>query len=147
MDDILVLLLTIGLTVFAAINQSKKKRKSHSIGEEQGDFWEKMMQGEVEIPEEEQEYSASPDNLSGRTGGSYNATSDSYSAYNPPAVTLPYINPEFDEQISNTRKRSETSGSSQQEDENEHFDNSSGIKNFNLRDAVIYSEILRPKYF
>ncbi len=145
MDDILILLLTLGLTVFAAINQSKKKKKSLPPEDGQSNFWEKLMNDEPVVYEDEEKMAPAPIHYQEVANKPIPQKSAKQTEYNQD--TTPYFNPEFDHAVSTTKKRSEVSNTKQFIESEEENEVQPILQNFNLRDAVIYSEIINPKYF
>ncbi len=145
MDDILILLLTVGLTVFAAINQSKKKKKSLPAEGEQSNFWETLMQEEPIVYDDDETMAPSPVRYQEGANKLHTPPSGIFTSMNQ--ASSPYFNPEFDDNISTTKKRVEPAIHKQEIIPEEEDEMQPILQNFNLRDAVIFSEIINPKYF
>ena len=167
MDDVIIIILTLLLTIFGAINQSKKKKaqqqRQQSEPEAEPDFWKAIM-GEDE-PEvfstpgsfhyEEGSERATPamvrDHFEGESEkqpetyqsrlffrgeqesqGTFKRTSPAFGGEMPGIDTIE------GERIQTTVSQEEV-GTGEEE--------RGLLSDFSLRRAVIYSEILKPKYF
>lgn len=152
MDDVIIIILTLVLTVVAAINQSKKKRQQQSPSGNEGepDFWEEILHVQKPAPQpvppspqpirkEPVARKATPEPIKSRTFSSKKAKSQINRSYQQA------FNDEGgrNEAILN-RTHENTVGS---DNLTESFNEESFLEDFSLRKAVIYSEIIKPKYF
>ncbi len=135
MDDILIIVLTLAFTILAAINQNKKKKQPEAGEARQPDFWKVLFPDaearDVHLPEEMREMAAP-----------VRPAPQSFKQ-----VKRKEPSPGFQtEGVRNERvtRISETSIPVTGETESA---TESISEDFTLRKAVIYSEILRPKYF
>ncbi len=132
MDDITIIVLTLILTVVAAVSQNKKKRTQPPAGKG-GDFWKYILEGEEAIPAIEPDEAKRPENLSRRN------TVPESSRFQKSMATGDAeegIRNETVEGILN-RRGPETE---------ENADHEILMEDFSLRKALVWSEILNPKY-
>jgi hypothetical protein len=157
MDDVIIIILTLVLTVVAAINQSKKKKQqAPPTSEEEPDFWEEILQGGKPYTEPEQtsepvltrEPVVLREPLRQRTAREMSKVttvasrkakaenkSGSYFDQDEAAVRL-------DEIMKYSHSKQAEEALSLDVVESEPI-----LEDFTLRKAVIYSEIINPKYF
>ncbi len=152
MDDVIIIILTLVLTVVAAINQSNKKKQQRSPTGNEGepDFWEEILHGQKPAPQpvppspqpmrkEPVTRKGTPEPLKSRTFSSQKAKTQVSQAYH--------------QDFQNEGSRNESIINRIQENpigsDNvpEAFNKESVLEDFSLRKAVIFSEIIRPKYF
>lgn len=148
MDDVIVIILTLVLTIVAAINQNKKK-KGTPAQQKTPDFWETILGQESPLPQTvEVEKNIPPAHRKAEAKN----VSRSKPVRKPESQRMktPAITDELsiDEggrhddilTLLNTRKGFDDSFDSDEE--------VAGIMDdFSLRKAVIYAEIIQPKYF
>lgn len=148
MDDVIVIILTLVLTIVAAINQNKKK-KSATAQQKTPDFWETVLGQESPLPQPvEVEKTSSPIHQKAETK---NVTRPKpvrkaesqrmrSSALTDELIIAEGGRHEDILSLLNSKKGIEDS-----------FDNdeeiSGIIDDFSLKKAVIYAEIIQPKYF
>lgn len=149
MDDIIVIILTLVLTVVAALNQSKKKKQheSQKSGAEP-DFWETILHGEEEAPVPVKKSPArqssepvlqqpiaskiksrEPLRKSGLSAGIHPDSGTTEGGRNIDVVVA---------------GKKQTAGIENPDDRENEL---SILEDFSLRKAIIYSEIIQPKYF
>jgi hypothetical protein len=157
MDDVIIIILTLVLTVVAAINQSKKKKQqAPPTSEDEPDFWEEILQGGKPYTEQEQ-------------------TSEPVVIREPVVFKEPVRQKPTREMSKITtvpsrkaKVESKSGGYFNQDEEGGRLDeimkyshskqaeealsldvveSEPILEDFTLRKAVIYSEIINPKYF
>ncbi len=157
MDDVIIIILTLVLTVVAAINQSKKKKQQAApTVEGEPDFWEEILQGGKPYSE--------PDQTNGPA-----ATREPVVFREPvkqkPAremsktTTVPLRKTKAENKTGSYFNHDEEGGRldeimkyshAKQAEEALSLDiveSEPILEDFTLRKAVIYSEIINPKYF
>ncbi|HAX95376.1 MAG TPA: hypothetical protein DCY35_02465 [Prolixibacteraceae bacterium] len=148
MDDVIVIILTLVLTIVAAINQNKKK-KGAPVAQKTPDFWETILGQENPLPQPvEVEKTSQPVR---QKVGTKNVTRPK-----------PFIKPESQRMRSSAltdelliaeggRHEDILSHVNSKKGIEDSFDNdeeiSGIIDDFSLKKAVIYAEIIQPKYF
>lgn len=135
MDDILIIVLTLAFTVLAAINQNKKKKHPAEGESKLPDFWKVLFPEaearDVHLPEEMREMTAP-----------VRPVPQSFKQ-----VKRKEPSPDFQaEGVRNERVTRIPETKIPEPMETETIAESIS-EDFTLRKAVIYSEILRPKYF
>jgi len=135
MDDVLIIVLTLAFTILAAVNNSKKKKQPATGEARQPDFWKVLFPEaetrEVNVPEDVRQVA-------------------------PPVRPAP-------QSFKQARRREPSGNFSEEGIRNEtvikkaeakiqgtqeaEVVEESILEDFTLRKAVIYSEILQPKYF
>lgn len=150
MDDLIVIILTLALTIVAAINQSKKKKQQQPQTESgEPDFWEEILHGGKPKPKPED-------------SGEYHEYSEPVGIPAPVKVRKPSANPMA---MRKTGRNAIIQDPVKEGGRNEDILRYSEIReaniadkgmaekgetileDFSLKKAVIYSEILKPKYF
>ena len=157
MDDVIVIILTLVLTVVAAINQSKKKKQqAPPTSEDEPDFWEEILQGGKPYTEKEQTSEPvvirepvvfkEPDRQKPAREMSKITTVPSRKA-KAENKTVNYFNQ--DDKIGRLDEVMKYSHSKQSEEalSLDSVESEPILDDFTLRKAVIYSEIINPKYF
>lgn len=149
MDDIIVIILTLVLTIVAAINQSKKKKQheSQNTGSEP-DFWETILHGEEgtpvpvkTTPKKQPSASVRQQPLPGEA--------KIREPLRKPVSTAGYqsvfnsVEGARNEDVQRASNRL-VSDIENPEDRENYL---SILEGFSLRKAIIYSEIIQPKYF
>ncbi len=148
MDDVIVIILTLVLTIVAAINQNKKK-KSPPTEQKTPDFWETILGQESPLPRPVEVEEVKPPVQHKRKAPVVHQT-------NPVRKPIPKrmsTTPIHDElsieeggrhddilSIINSKKEADDAF-------DPHQDASGIMEDFSLRKAIIYSEIIHPKYF
>jgi len=151
MDDVIIIILTLVLTVVAAINQSKKKKQQAApTSGDEPDFWEEILKGGK--PHTDPVQTAEP------------------VAYREPVKQVPAREMSKINKVPSRKAKTENkSGSYFNQDEEggrldeimkyshskqseealslEIIESEPILEDFTLRKAVIYSEIINPKYF
>jgi hypothetical protein len=129
MDDILIIILTLLFTIFAAINQKKKKQGQE---EKEGIPWEEIFQGKNRVPVPAEEVIASPRKPQPKPVKK--------------STVVPVIT-EWEYPGEGLRNESVKMKTAQKRDDSfETVETESYLEGFSLKKAVIYSEILSPKY-
>lgn len=151
MDDILVIIITLVLTIVAAINQAKKKQQQktpQTVEEEETDFWEEVRHPGIPHPSSEPEddwpgggirrepIPTSIRRSSLPTFGDYSSGASDYD-FDPDNEAVRQseiiLKPEILEPV--------------HDEQGEKYDWTQILEGFTLEKAIIYSEIIRPKYF
>ena len=149
MDDIIVIILTLVLTVVAAINQSKKKKQQTQQPESrEPDFWEEILHGGKTFPqpvEVETEYNDEPARkpFPEMAGKKQSMPYKKKAVVNVSPASVPFREGQRNEDVLRFSGAAEKSEAS----EVKTIAGSNVLEDFSLKNAVIYSEILRPKYF
>jgi hypothetical protein len=150
MDDILIILLTLVLTIVAAINQSKKKKQQLPDPEtKEPDFWEEILQGRTPRPHpmDTDEMDHYPEPVR-KPEPVVVPKQPARPIRNNPAVnpTMQFNLPKEGERNENSLRQSEIRSALEASGENAGEEKSL-LEDFSLKKAVIYSEIIHPKYF
>jgi hypothetical protein len=148
MDDIIVIILTLALTIVAAINQSKKKKQQLPQPESgEPDFWEEILHGGKPKPASTGEYhdNAEPDRIP--APAKVRKPAENPMKMKKPArnsiIQDPFKEGGRNEDILRHSEIRDTSLRDLESDEK----GESILEEFSLKKAVIYSEIIHPKYF
>lgn len=129
MDDILIIILTLLFTVFAAINQKKKKQGQE---EKEGIPWDEIFQGKTRVPVPAEEVIV-------------NQSKPQPKPFKTSTVVPVITEWEYPgEGLQNESVIMKTTP--KKEDSLETVETESYLEGFSLKKAVIYSEILSPKY-
>jgi hypothetical protein len=149
MDDVLIIILTLVLTVVAAINQAKKKKQqTNAVSEAEPGFWESLMQEAditlTQVKNQPVTVTSEPVPVKPASRAAKSRDSVRKSA----TADTGKIHHRFSEGGRNeailTHLKSQTSES----DELSMTGNQPTVlEEFSLRNAIIYSEIIHPKYF
>lgn len=149
MDDIIVIILTLLLTIFAAINQSKKKKQQQSQNTSPDpDFWETIMHGDEGTPVPVKTPPARQPSEPVRQQSVTRKTKTREPLRK--SVLTGEVHEIF---ISGEGGRNEDvlmAGKKQfagNENQNDKENDLTILEDFSLRKAIIYSEIIQPKYF
>ncbi|GAP69797.1 hypothetical protein BA6E_121248 [Bacteroidales bacterium 6E] len=148
MDDVIVIILTLVLTIVAAINQNKKKKSPHSE-QKTPDFWETILGQESPLPRPVEVEEIKPPVEKKRKGTSVpvsNPLRNQITRRMSPTL----INDELSIAEGGRHNDIVSLLNSQKEKEEAlgNLQEASGImEDFSLKKAVIYSEIIHPKYF
>lgn len=135
MDDIIIILLTLAFTIVAAVNQSKNKKRAAQSGQErapdfpEGFFGEKRME---------------PDPRPAPRG--HGETIPRVQSVKMPTIPRE-IRTTFDAHEEGVRNEIVVGAGTGKSDTIPETDDPDLLERFTVKDAVIYSEILRPKYF
>lgn len=149
MDDIIVIILTLVLTIVAAINQSKKKKQQETQNTSPvPDFWETILHGEegTPVPVNTPRKPQPSEPVLQQT---VERKAKARTLQNKSGHTVRH-HPEF---ISDEGGRNQDILMAGNKLVNEtgkldnHDDNLTILEDFSLRKAIIYSEIIQPKYF
>ena len=148
MDDVIVIILTLVLTIVAAINQNKKK-KSTPTEQKTPDFWETILGQESPLPRPVEVEEV-------KLPVQHKRKAPVVHQPNPVRKPIPKrmsTTPIHDElsieeggrhddilSIINSKKEADDAF-------DPHQDASGIMEDFSLRKAIIYSEIIHPKYF
>jgi hypothetical protein len=148
MDDIIVIILTLLLTIFAAINQSKKKKQQQSQNtSSEPDFWETILHGEEGTPVPVKTPPARQPSVSVRQQPVASKTKTREPLRKSVRATDSYtIFPDEggrSDDVLIAAKKQDVGFENQHERENDL----TILEDFSLRKAIIYSEIIQPKYF
>ncbi|MFZ5428773.1 MAG: hypothetical protein ACOZDD_00970 [Bacteroidota bacterium] len=146
MDDIIVIILTLALTIVAAINQSKKKKQQLPQPESgEPDFWEEILHGGKPKPAGTGEYHDHTEPVV--TPAKVRKPAD-----NPLKMRKTARNAIIQEPIKEGGRnedilrygeiREASIADREMAEKGETI-----LEDFSLKKAVIYSEILKPKYF
>jgi hypothetical protein len=152
MDDVIIIILTLVLTVVAAINQSKKRKQQApaETGEEPADIWEEILQTgkQKPVPANQGEPVILKEYPKPRRAAekarTYEVSSRKTKTLDKPASIFNYENEggRNEDILRSGQIRQSSDASISQEDSGE-----SVLEDFTLRKAVIYAEIINPKYF
>lgn len=148
MDDVIVIILTLVLTVVAAINQSKKKKQQQAPTDNEGepDFWEEILLGHKPAP---QPVPPAPQPV--------RKEPVARKTMPEPPKSRPFSTKKSKSQVSQAFH--EEGGRNEdilmrstvspigQDNTTEAISKESVLEDFSLRKAIIYSEIIKPKYF
>jgi hypothetical protein len=151
MDDVIIIILTLVLTVVAAINQSKK-RKQQAPAEtgEEPDIWEEILQTGKQKPEpaSQREPVTVNERPTQRQAKEMNARRE-VPSWNTKTIKKPasIFNHENEggrneDILRSSQIRQASDAATSKEGSGESI-----LEDFTLRKAVIYSEIINPKYF
>jgi hypothetical protein len=157
MDDVIIIILTLVLTVVAAINQSKKKKQQGApTSEGEPDFWEEILKGGKPYtePEQNNEPDMTREPVVFRDPVKQRPAREMAKITTVPSrkvkadnKTNSYFNPDedggrLDEIMKYSHSKHAEEALSLDAVESEPI-----LEDFTLRKAVIYSEIINPKYF
>lgn len=151
MDDVIIIILTLVLTVVAAINQSKKrKQQAPTETGEEPDIWEEILQTgkQKPVPSSQSEPVTVNEKPKPRQATEMDRLREVPSwktkTIKKPASIFNYENESGrnEDILRSGQIRQASDASISQEDSGE-----SVLEDFTLRKAVIYAEIINPKYF
>lgn len=145
MEDIVVIILTLAFTILAAVNQNKKKKAAAENKAPVPDFWKVLFPGEADDGMPAQPYDRREEPSDRESGGHHGGEPFKEGARATTPGSLRGVpTPAFNMEGSGnkTTPRGQQLPSLQENDESP-----SVMDDFSLRKAVIYREILDPKYF
>jgi len=151
MDDVIIIILTLVLTVVAAINQSKK-RKQEAPAEtgEEPDIWEEILQTgkQKPVPSSQREPVTVPEKPKPRQAAEMDRRRE-VPSWKTKTIKKPasIFNSENEGGRNEDILRSSKIGQASDTGSLIKEPGESILENFSLRKAVIYAEIINPKYF
>ncbi len=145
MEDIVVIILTLAFTILAAVNQNKKKKAAAENKAPVPDFWKVLFPGEADDGMPAQPH-ARPEEPSARESGAHHGGEPfkEGARATTPGNRRKVPTPAFSMEGSGKKT---TPAGQQLPPPQENDDSPSVLDDFSLRKAVIYREILDPKYF
>ena len=149
MDDVIVIILTLVLTIVAAINQQKKRKKQAPSDEEgEPDFWEEVFQGGKTEPRPEnagRPVTMQPAPKPEPTDRNRQQKQPLRVAAVQNRVNLPAEPKEGERNLEVLKYTTGAKGFGSDLSAEEPAE--SLLDDFSLKKAVIYNEIIQPKYF